>query len=89
MRQIVVQYVRHCPNLAVLLERLREVGVTEGEIHLLEVGEGGLVPAGFAGSPTILVDGVNPLGSPEVPSGASCALRLATVEELREALGAS
>lgn len=82
-----MQYVQHCPNLSVLLERLREVGVGEGEIHMLEVSEGGPIPKGFAGSPTILIDGVNPLGSPETPSGASCTLRLPSFEELREALG--
>lgn len=86
MRQIVVQYVQNCPNLSVVLERLSEVGVIGSDVLLLEVSEDGPTPEGFAGSPTVLIDGMNPLGSMDTQSGVSCTLRLPSIKELREVL---
>jgi Alkylmercury lyase len=69
-----VLHVADCPNLAAMLERLHEVAdlqVTSREISTPEDA----VAHGMAGSPTLLVNGVDPfaIGSPD-EYGVSCRL---------------
>lgn|GEM_PF-2997214 len=85
MSDVVVLYVSDCPNLSVALDRLKQAGADLGSVRLVEVRERRPVPSGFAGSPTVLIDGVNPLGVQDV-TGLSCSLRIASVEQLRRAL---
>lgn len=86
MRDIVVQYVPGCPNLSVVLDRLNAAGADESEIRLQELSVDGPIPTGFAGSPTVLLDGINPLRPAEADFGASCTLRIPSVEVLRNVL---
>lgn len=56
-----VLHVADCPNLAPMLERLHEV--TELPVATREIGTTeDAVAHGMAGSPTLLVDGVDPFG---------------------------
>lgn len=87
MRDIVVQYVADCANVSVVLERLSRAGADLSAVRMVEVGADGRVPTGFAGSPTVLIDGVNPVGSDgEEFVGASCSLRIPTLDRLLEVL---
>ena len=86
MSDVVVQYVAGCPNLPVVIDRLREAGAEEQAVQLVEFREHGPAPDGFAGSPTVLIDGINPLGPSEPQTSTSCTLRLPSVEQLRNAL---
>ncbi|SDU76572.1 alkylmercury lyase family protein [Jiangella alkaliphila] len=93
-----VLHVAECPNLAPLLERLREVTdlpVTVREITTDEEA----ASSGMAGSPTLLIDGTDPFGAPDdCGCGVACRLyrdddgRLVPVpstEQLRQALRAA
>lgn len=71
MRDIVVQYVADCPNLSVVLDRLAQAGETEAAITLYEVRPDEPTADGFAGSPTVLIDGLNPLGPTGSLNGSS------------------
>jgi hypothetical protein len=86
VRDVVVQYVPGCPNVSVVLEHLKDAGADQGAIRLHEFSEEGPIPIGFAGSPTVLIDGVNPLGPADPETGASCTLRIPSVELLKEVL---
>ena len=69
-----VLHVPECPNLLPLLDRVREVTalpVTTREVH----SEAEAVAWGMAGSPTLLVDGVDPFAEAEgCECGLSCRL---------------
>ena len=54
---------------------------------MAEVDETRLMPEQFAGSPTVLIDGRNPFAG-EQSDALACALRIPTVDELRDALDA-
>jgi hypothetical protein len=86
VRDIVVQYVADCPNLSVVLDRLAQAGETEAAITLYEVRPDEPTPDGFAGSPTVLIDGLNPLGPTGSDGSVSCTLRIPSVAQLRAAL---
>ena len=69
MHDIELQYVADCPNLPVLLERLEAVTCGRVDIRLREVDPDTLLPAGFSGSPTLLINGQNPYGSVDPNAG--------------------
>lgn len=71
--QVQVLHVPGCPNLALLLERLDEaLGDREAvTTHLIETDEQATT-LGMAGSPTLLLDGVDPFDNPEQRPGLSC-----------------
>lgn len=72
-----------CPNAAVLIGHLaRRADV---ELTVTVVSEHLPVPDGFAGSPTVLIDGVNPFDAKRVEAPA-CALHPPTVAQLEEHL---
>jgi formaldehyde-activating enzyme involved in methanogenesis len=83
--RVEVQYVEGCPNAVSLIEGLG--GRDEVELVLTIVGGDGPVPVGFAGSPTVLIDGSNPLGQVSVDAP-SCAVRPPTLTDV-EAVVAS
>lgn len=81
-----VLVVENCPNAGLTVERLRQAldehGSTDVEVELQVVAPGTRPPESFAGSPTILLDGVDPFAS--VASGASdvaCRVYQANVRE--------
>jgi len=58
------------PALRLVLDALAELGLDEVRPRVTDVGPAA-VP-GFAGSPTILIDGTDPFGSPVPVSGLAC-----------------
>ncbi|MBW3665752.1 MAG: thioredoxin family protein [Actinobacteria bacterium] len=94
--QVTIQYFDACPHWRLADERLRTLAVEIGfelsheVIDTPEAAE----DAGFRGSPTILVDGVDPFAEGDEPVGLSCRIYdtpegpagAPTVEQLREVL---
>ena len=91
-------YFEDCPNWRVAEARLKEALVSVGadpdaviyeQVTTLEQAEA----LGFRGSPTILVDGIDPFAEPDAPAGLTCRIyRTAmgvqpapTVEQLQSA----
>jgi len=71
--RVEVLHVPECPNLAVLLQRLDEVlGDRESvTTRLIETDEQAAA-LGMAGSPTLLLDGVDPFPDPAQRPGLAC-----------------
>jgi hypothetical protein len=86
MHDIEVQYLLDCPNLPVLLERLEAVTCGRVKVRLTEIDPADRVPAGFAGSPSLIIDGRNPYGSDDSNAGATCTLRIPSLSELKALL---
>lgn len=93
--EITLQYFEDCPNWQVAEDRLRQVlaelGRPEQEIRRQRVEtpeEAARVD--FGGSPTILVDGIDPFADPAGPAGYACRMydsdAAPTVTQLRAAL---
>ena len=77
--EVEILFTADCPNVQELHAYLaNQSGV---KVSAVEVTEGVPVPDGFAGSPTVLIDGVNPFGGEPVSSPA-CALSPPTTAEL-------
>lgn len=95
--EIVLRYAPGCPNRDLAESRLREaLGGRDVPIALERVeAPDGTEPAGFPGSPTILVDGRDPFGGQRAEGGPSCRLYRTeagvegapSVAQLREVLG--
>jgi Alkylmercury lyase len=90
-----VLHVRDCPNVGPMLERLRQV--TDLPVASREIGTAAEAAAtGMAGSPTLLVDGVDPFAGRSAPEpGLSCRIYrdglgrtvpVPSVEQLRDAV---
>lgn len=84
MREITVLHVEDCPHVPVVLERLAAVTCGDASIQTVQV-DPDVLPAEFAGSPTVLVDGRNLAGAARTAS-ASCIVTVPTIEELKRAL---
>lgn len=98
--QITLQYFDGCPNwkeTQVHLETLKDQGVDLDVVHQLIETPEAAEAAGFRGSPTVVINGVDPFSDPDAPVGLSCRVyRTATgyagsptLEQLREAITAS
>lgn len=74
-----VLVVEDCPNADLTVRRLRQAldhhGAADVEIEVLVITPGSAPPDGFAGSPTILLDGVDPF-APAADRVAAPACRL-------------
>ena len=91
-----LQYFNGCPNWRVVGERLRELLGTNAviEYRLVESQEDAQ-QLGFRGSPTILVDGVDPFAKADEPVGLACRIYLTvegregapSMDQLRKAVG--
>ncbi|WP_427893459.1 hypothetical protein ACQHIV_11360 [Kribbella sp. GL6] len=90
-----VLHVPECPNVRPLLERIAEVTDVPVVTRVVE-SEADAERFGMAGSPTLLVDGVDPFASAGDCGGVACRLyrdqegrlvAVPSVEELRAALG--
>lgn len=95
MTRIAFQYFDGCPNWKTTHERLEEaiedLGVSI-EMQLVETPEEAAA-VDFRGSPTVLIDGVDPFADPDTPAAGTLACRVyqtedgsPTVEQLRQAL---
>lgn len=93
-------YFEDCPNWRVADVRLKEALVSVGAdpdavIYERVTSVAQAEALGFRGSPTILIDGIDPFSGPDAPAGLTCRIyRTAmgvvqpapTVEQLRAAL---
>jgi hypothetical protein len=73
--QITLQYFEGCPNWKVTqahLEALQEEGIDLDIVHQLIETPEAAEDAGFRGSPTVVVEGVDPFADPDAPVGLSC-----------------
>ncbi|MGI9022976.1 MAG: thioredoxin family protein [Acidimicrobiales bacterium] len=93
---VTLQYFADCPNWRVAERRLREVLVGLGRpdqpIRYQRVEDPEEAErVSFGGSPTILIDGVDPYADPDGPAGYACRVydggAAPTVAQLRLALG--
>lgn len=95
--EIILQYFNGCPNWEVLDQRLAEVVNDRSDVRvirqLVETPEDA-VRLGFHGSPTVLVDGIDPFADERTHVGLACRMFRTpagiagspTVEQLREAI---
>ena len=95
--EIILQYFNGCPNWEVLDQRLAEVVNDRSDVRvirqLVETPEDA-VRLGFHGSPTVLVDGIDPFADERTHVGLACRMFRTpagiagspTVEQLREAM---
>ena len=73
--EVTLQYFDGCPNWEVLDHRIAEAlhGRTDASIIRQRVGTTEeAVRLGFHGSPTILIDGIDPFAEPSAPVGLAC-----------------
>jgi hypothetical protein len=75
--RIQVLHVSDCPGAAVLTERLAQLLAGRPDVHLdrqVVTDEAQAVTLGMSGSPTLLVDGVDPFAEPGRSPSMSCRL---------------
>ncbi len=86
--RVEVQYTTDCPNARPVLQRVKELAHQRSDLTLVItlVEPDRSAPAGFAGSPTVLVDGVNPFPGELTPL-AACALHPPTADDVQTVLG--
>jgi hypothetical protein len=97
--EITLQYFDGCPNWSIVADRLSTIEserpgitVTHRLVETLHDAEA----IGFRGSPSILVDGVDPFADPSAPVGFACRVYTTpaglagapTLEQLRNAIPA-
>jgi hypothetical protein len=84
--KVEVQFTADCPNAPALLQRAKRLANERSDVTLLVTQlEGDVAPEGFAGSPTILIDGSNPFGGTPT-AHAACALHPPTPDQLEAVL---
>jgi hypothetical protein len=98
--QITLQYFDGCPNwkeTQAHLESLKDEGADLDVVRQLIETPEAAEAAGFRGSPTVVIEGVDPFSDPDAPVGLSCRVYRTdtgyagspTLEQLREAIAAS
>lgn len=92
-RTVRVTHVPDCPNAAVAVDRIQEAaGDDDVNVEMVQVAtDDEAARVGMRGSPTILVDGVDPFTPPGIPTGIACRIvpggdPVPSVEALRDAL---
>jgi hypothetical protein len=89
--ELQVLAVEACPHVAEFEERLEvaRAGLAGTVVHHRVIAsEADAAAAGMHGSPTLIVDGLDPFAPPGQPTSLSCRLALPSVEELRRVLTA-
>lgn len=95
--EITLQYFDGCPNWSVAAERLAVIAAEHPEItvnHRLVENLNDAEAIGFRGSPSILMDGVDPFADPSAGVGLACRVYMTpsglagspTLEQLRDAI---
>ncbi|HKT56473.1 MAG TPA: thioredoxin family protein [Microbacterium sp.] len=95
--EITLQYFDGCPNWKILDGRLAEVlaGYADASVSYQRVRSADdATRLGFRGSPTVLIDGVDPFAEPDAPVGLACRVfrtpagpaGAPTVDQLRAAI---
>jgi hypothetical protein len=75
--RIQILHVPDCPGVAVLIERLAPLLAGRPDVHLdrqVVTDDAQAVTLGMSGSPTLLVDGVDPFAEPGQSTSMSCRL---------------
>ena len=94
--QVTLQYFEGCRGWKVTERRLREVLGPDAVVGYRRVeSHAEAVALGFRGSPTVLIDGVDPFAEAAAPAGLACRIYRTdqgpedapSVEQLRKALG--
>ena len=98
---ITLQYFDGCPNWKTTdhdLATVLEEGAIDATVHyqLIDTPEAA-TEYGFRGSPTVLIDGIDPFADPDAPVGLSCRIYMTedgpagspTLDQLRQATEAS
>jgi len=80
-----IQYTTDCPNARPVLQRLKELAHDRADTLTIVRVAAVRTPEGFAGSPTVLIDGENPFGGVAVDAPA-CALHPVTVDQVEAAV---
>lgn len=73
--KVTVLHIEDCPNLEPLMEDLHELLRGRSDVTLTVVpvlSDEDAARLGFHGSPTVLIDGVDPFPAPPEPVGLSC-----------------
>ena len=85
--KVEVQYTADCPHARDVVRRVQELADHRADLELdLTLVERGMpAPRGFAGSPTVLIDGVNHFGGTPTQSPA-CALEPPTPDQVVAAI---
>ena len=82
---IVVLSIPDCPNVERMLDLLRKASAERHDVsiesRIVEVSWP--MPAGFSGSPTVLIDGENPSGAPAI-SEPACTAMLPSLSEVTD-----
>jgi hypothetical protein len=89
--ELEVLAVEACPHVAEFEERLAAAlaGTEEAVVRRRVIaGEAEAAAAGMHGSPTLLVNGIDPFATPSQPTSLSCRLAVPSVDEIRQALTA-
>lgn len=95
--EITLQYFDSCPNWSVAAERLAVIAAERSDItvkHRLIENLSDAEAVAFRGSPSILLDGVDPFVDPSAGVGLACRVYMTpaglagspTVEQLRDAI---
>jgi len=98
--KITLQYIEDCPNWETTdlnLAMLIGEGVDATVAYELIESHERAVERGFCGSPTVLIDGVDPFSDQKAPAGLACRIYLTehgpagtpTIAQLREAITAA
>lgn len=96
--EITLQYFEGCPNWKITeqhLNRLIANGLQASLAYELVDTEELAIERGFRGSPTVLIDGVDPFAEAETPLGVACRVYRTekgpagspTIDQLRDAIG--
>lgn len=95
---VTLQYFDDCPNWRVAQARLKELLQDEDVLRLQKIETiEEAVKLGFRGSPTVLIEGVDPFANESAPVGLACRVYLTpdgreeapSLEQLRDALEAA
>ena len=82
---ILVLSIPDCPNAGRMLELLHEATARRSDVTIETsvVDASQPMPAGFSGSPTVLIDGENRSGAPAI-SEPTCVARLPSLVEVKD-----
>jgi hypothetical protein len=81
-----VQFTVDCPNAPAVVQRAKRIADERSDVTLTVTQVAGPpAPEGFAGSPTVLIDGSNPFGGTPIDHVA-CVLHPPTPEQVERAL---
>jgi hypothetical protein len=72
---VTILHTEDCPNLELLLAEVRSLIDSRGDVTLTTtpvISDADAMRLGFHGSPTILIDGIDPFRGPAEPVGLSC-----------------